>query len=378
MDKTTYKKEKVQTNHATIDSMVILLKIERCKILDDKLISKTRTFYEDTNEISELQPAKPIMLESKCKSIRITIGLKHVAGQTYVQLKVTSKLLKERYFEGINKDTISTYFHMLTEEKILEISWEHFLDGLVNDIDICKNIYINDRENFIPMVRDIEKITNESRIIPDVRNKEYHKGIYYRQRGNGTVKLPYWKIYDKERELIMKPTSVDFRKQYLQQYDINHLVRIEATIKNSSDIKELGKKGIIPKVKSLKDIMLLEASELDNYIKYAVNQYMNENYKDKRIMVERDTLSPTQAMIGQAIKVILEDDNYRLDEIKEMLAQAYLATDKNRQAVGRSRNRKMINEILNIMEKNDDEIRQKIAVEKETKNLLKSIGIEIG
>ena len=124
--------------------------------------------------------------------------------------------------------------------------------------------------------------------------------------------------------------------------------------------------------------MLLEASELDNYIKYAVNQYMNENYKDKRIMIERDTLSPTQAMIGQAIKVILEDDNYRLDEIKEMLAQAYLATDKDKQKVGRSRNRKMINEILNIMEKNDDEIRQKIAVEKETKNLLKSIGIEIG
>ena len=147
MDKTTYKKQKAQTEHATIDSMNILIRLEQCEIIDPKLISEVNLVYRETGEISDkVLPPKEIAIDSNCKSYQIKMKLvKYPHRQTreirkYIELKVSAKFLEKRYFEGINRFTIMEIYNKLMEQKVFYVSRQNFMNAVVNDIDICKNI----------------------------------------------------------------------------------------------------------------------------------------------------------------------------------------------------------------------------------------------
>lgn len=357
----------------TIDSLTIWINFNKCKIIDEKLISETRTYYESTNEISEIQPKKAIIIKRGNNTITYRIGIKQIGERKYIALTMSAKMLKEKYFEGITKENINEIYKIFIEEKIFKCEEETFKKALVMDIDICKTTYIKKRESFDRITEKIKRICKNNEAYINIEKKNEHKAIYLNTREKGTTRKPFVKLYFKEIEL--KTKSKEFKDKYLKKYEIENLVRYEATIKNGKTIKSLNKQGIIKEFKTLNQLLEIGKEELNKYIEYTLNQY-----KDNKILIEKEKQkmeTPTEAIIRGAIKILIESEIYNIEEITEILKNEYRNKNTQVQLNGRYKAKKMIEKATEKLYNTEEEIRGIIDADEDLKTVLKMIGIEI-
>lgn len=311
----------IPLDSARIDSLSLAIPKEEITIIDQNICSRVMTYFVDTGELEKTlpQPPKPYILEYDDIRVRLKwMQRVHLNNKLkeYLVITVSSKLLRERYFQGITSWNIKYIYYELMSWKIFECSEESFLNGEASDVDICINYNIS-QEAFIRTNKKIislakpgfnryfnwfcKKKTNSDIII--------NLGLDINSRSKAKPSTPYIKHYYKTVELLTK--SFQFFNTFLaKQFQpncqtLNNLARIEYTVKGYNHRRRLVNRGLLPdNLKTLNDWLEMDSKALNKVVYSGFEDYI---YIPDRELKEIDVkdLSPTDIVILRLIEKVI-------------------------------------------------------------------------
>ena len=138
------------------DSLQLFIRFDKCKIIDKRFTAKYTKIYNVPNNEGEDQYFKELETEKqnrqnslyieaagvsvKFQYARLMMEGKAVGQKEYCLITINSKQLQEQYFKGITKDTIQDLYDFIIGAKVVEFSYNTFINSRVADIDICLDI----------------------------------------------------------------------------------------------------------------------------------------------------------------------------------------------------------------------------------------------
>lgn len=206
--------------------------------------------------------------------ISCSYAVRNQFGEQRLFIGFSSKTLKSRYFNGIDRKTIHQCFQFINNEGLITISKESFLAALVVDVDFCVDYYLDSAD---ASIKEVVRICNEltipsKKLNVGTKRENNNLGIWWGKRdkvGNAYKSKQFLKYYAKAIEL--KYNSTAFYETYLKDnlnsdlidlngdkvphknfFEDDRLLRVETTIKDSRHFDTYGYK-----VKTLKDLLTL-------------------------------------------------------------------------------------------------------------------------
>lgn len=309
----------IPLNVGLIDSLTIYLPLDKISIIDERLTKEfVRHYVHLEQPDDEPEPPRPILINDNGVNFRFNKVVfpprdKEQQPQELIRLTLTSKMLFERYFEGINIDNISSIIDYINTRNIIKLDLETALDSICNDIDICinYNLLFEPYKESLFYLKKMVKPTKQDKvsIFPRKQTQKIDKnyGIQFGDRDSGSIGSPFCKFYNKTEELLTH--STDFYNKYLfpqLRYGLNidNLIRKEITIKNSSVKQNLIKKRLVNPdnpMKSLSDILNIPKNDLTKICNVQLKYY----YEKKEFHVSED-LSPTEKILSYYMNKIVE------------------------------------------------------------------------
>ena len=228
-----------------IDSLKIRVHLSDVKIINESLQSKWLLINEKTGEQDEsFFKANSYKVSKNGISTRFGIENQQTASQKiqpFIVILFNSKLLKDRYFEGITIDNIESLYNDIINMGVVSFTYKSFLNAECTDVDFKQDGTIS-IEGFSKSLKKIEEFAKPSK----KKNQGYksfnqanNKGIEFSDRRTTSCRSnPFLKIYHKGIELNNK--SMKFANDYLSSIDYTDIVRIECTVKNKAHFKYLG------------------------------------------------------------------------------------------------------------------------------------------
>ena len=276
----------LKTSEFKIDSFKIRIPKDTLNeiTLPDNLNAKIISIYAETGEIinSNQQGLKEKLSTLKISNdegiTSITIAIENIrttlTQREYLTLKITSKLLKQLYYKGINNETIYNVVEYLNSVGV-GISIEQLLKSEVTDIDICKDFLIgpNDYNSLINEIKLNTKASQEQNKGYNLFNKIDNKGIEFSSRKKATPNNPFFKIYNKFLDTKSLKHS-EFFKHYKIETESN-LHRIECTLKNKKHFEKYNLKN------TLESFMALTQEELSKIVSQITSIHLNKNERNK-------------------------------------------------------------------------------------------------
>ena len=233
-----------------IDSLKIRIPFHRVEILSDELqISWSRhnaeTFVVKENEEPTFQtmqvfPVKndygDILYKIRYDVLKATI--KKNAPEKFLFIGINSKILEQKYFEGITSDNIRLIYDKIIKHNIASFTFEDFLNGECTDVDFKKDVRCHEFQKVKSILSKMTKKTGLYGNGAKTFNQKDNSGIQWSKRETSTPSNPYFKLYNKKVELETK--SVLYFEKYIkdQDYNLSGLIRIEYTIKNKKHFRE--------------------------------------------------------------------------------------------------------------------------------------------
>ena len=142
------------------------------------------------------------------------------ATVTGLSLAITAKVLKDRYLEGIAKNSIDRVFQEINAHGIIEISYDDFLNARVEMADLKRDTIHEDLDDEFGLIA--------RRINPGTRFKRHSNGnLTIGQRTKATNSNLYIKWYRKKLEL--ETNSYEFLSNHEPNCPEN-LLRTEITL----------------------------------------------------------------------------------------------------------------------------------------------------
>ena len=254
---------------SSIDSFKYRIELHKVKIIDKNLLDCliTQTINSATGEIISSRELKLNSLKPEFDFYHIHFAINDLFGERFLVILINSKLLQSEYLQGMKMDNIHLVYNRIMECKIIDISFEDFLLGLVSDIDIKKDfeLDIDSFKNVISTLYQNTKPTKQSKYGVNKFTQEQNIGIQWNQRENASSKHPFLKLYHKEVE-AKHGTNKEFFYNYINLKQTKNVVRCEATIRGSKELKMYGIQG-----NRLIDLLKVSESELSKVIEYAID-----------------------------------------------------------------------------------------------------------
>lgn len=351
----------IKFNVALIDSLTIFLPLSEIKVLDNKLIDTFQVFYQSTGEILEdFFPPRPQFYDFDGIKFRMSKIVRNsfIANEPpteYIRLTITSKMLKENYFDGINKYNIIDIIDFINSKNVIEVTKDVFLNAGINDIDLCVNynLLFEPYKTALDLLKVQVKPSKQHavKLFRPKKDKENSKilsknyGIQYSTRDTAKLSEPFVKFYNKTDEL--QSNSTDFYNKYiypqtLKGLNISNIIRKEITIKDSRAKTNLVKKGIVKtsKIATLNDVLNLKQNELDLIINVSL-----KHYYEKKQFSPRSDLSPTDKIMCYYMHQLVEKGASKL----ELLSCLQIFDPANKSdAVSKSRFKKKLEDLIYI------------------------------
>ena len=372
--------QNIPINTPLTDSFSLKLLFDDCTIIDQRLTSQTCIYYESLDMVDcELSPPKPIKIISN--GITIRIGLAEIPifnavtkekNQTkFINLTVSSKLLKERYFEGININTVKYLYEEFIKFNIFTCTYETFLNGYISDVDICINRYSDSPQIFSDALDClISQTGNKQKHLHKV-SESMNMGLSFNKREHAKPSIPFIKLYHKEFELL--GNSADFYNTYLFPHyalQIKNLTRIEVTIKNYAHKERLKKYNICPQFKTLTEYLNIPEKDLYNVVIFSINSYIENKIRQKA-----PNLSPTDHIIYELIQnCILSGYDFKT---LQFIAMSFKGSSKQSTDVAQSRMRKKIKDLFDLLIHKDLKIQNKATHNNHVLEYLKFINFKL-
>ncbi|WP_142786093.1 hypothetical protein [Changchengzhania lutea] len=378
----------IPINIALTDSLSLKIPLDSCNVIDDRLLSATYIVYEATGEVERItldngefqdvkHPPKPIIISKNGITVRISVSEIPIYNEEtqkkvptrFINLTVSSKLLKHNYFQGITKDTVMNLYNEFMYFNVFRCSYDVFLDGYASDIDICINHYVDSPQIFHQVLKYLVTMSGDKSKYAHLISEGENLGLSFNKRNYAKPSLPFLKLYFKHWELISK--SAEFYNTYLfddYAHKISNLARIEATIKNYDHKRRLEKFKIFPRFKTLREYLLIPQEDLRRFVVFSLTTYI-----EKQPRLRAPNLSPTDHIIFELIQNCIRSghDLTTLLSIVESFEGSSMETQK----VQRSRMRKKIKELFNLNTSKDLELQQKVYENEKVNEYLKQLGL---
>lgn len=213
------------------DTLKMRLPLPLVHIKDDILFSKEITVNSLTGNVTN---EKVSTVEKDKTFYRIEpVNENGRTPENFLVIALGSKLLKERYLEGITIENKNLIYDAIKSHGLVDFSIDSFMDkSRCVDIDFKKDVfYQGDVNKLINKLYSNSKPKKKIGFGAEKFLKADNKGIQWSIRETtNIVSNPFLKMYAKDLELIHK--HPDFHSKYLGQYDLSGLLRLEATLKN--------------------------------------------------------------------------------------------------------------------------------------------------
>lgn len=319
------------SNTFSIDSLRIRIPIQEVEILKpiefdrfelvDKVTNETTAFdrfeLKDkiTNETTDIKKDSVRLYESGISLYikKELLRLNSMQGEFMVIL-INSKQLKERYFEGITKETVSLIYDYIISKEIIRFSYESFINAYCIDVDFKKDIKF--KTDFITVTKTLyNNVKPENKKITRPINQKGNQGLEFSKRNiTSNQQNPYIKLYNKEIELVNN--SDKFNREFLKPHHrhLKRLCRIEYTIKNKKHFEQFGIKDTrLKNLLELSDSKKIEMcqSHLKKHLEY--NSIPELVKKDKNLM-------PNDIIILNSIEIIINNQpNININSLIDIL-----------------------------------------------------------
>lgn len=218
----------------TIDSLKVRIPLSEVEIIGEnlgkihaKVNIETGESFDEFKKNSEYYNYKGVSMHWRLED-QYDKGI----VKSYLVLLINSKLLRQRYFEGIHRDNSKLLYDNVIQLGIVKFSYESFLKAQCTDVDFKEDFYCKIFNDVILKIKNISKLYVESKKGINLFKGKGNKGLEYGSRKTATPSYPYLKFYHKFIELVTN--STDFYNEYIKplKLDIENLVRVEFTIKN--------------------------------------------------------------------------------------------------------------------------------------------------
>ncbi|POS01589.1 hypothetical protein Q361_10949 [Flavobacterium croceum DSM 17960] len=299
----------IPLNKASIDSMTVFVELDKIIVKDYKLVTPYKVFYDDTAEIiDELHNPRPVYLETDGIKFRFSKVVwthpKTKETKEMICITVSTKMLKYKYFQGLNKDNVTDVVNFINSHGIIEITVDTFLQSTVNDIDLCVNYHLefNAYKSALVMLHHMVKQSKKHlvEIFPKRENMRVDDnfGLTFSKRETASIGNPFVKFYNKAFELINNSTefyNAFIFPQIKQGLKIDNIIRKEMTIKNAKHKDNVLKKHVtsVEKLQTVNDLFTLSQIELDTICNVQLKYY----YEKREFSVSSD-LSPMDKLIS--------------------------------------------------------------------------------
>jgi hypothetical protein len=242
---TKLQKKSVNINNTEIDSFKLRIPYTLVEVIDSRLEGTKTTWLNETSEV--LKEFKDNALLIKENGVSIRFGVETIPidskgnSSTYVTILINSKLLTNRYLEGITKDNIDVVYNEIMSKNVVKFRLQDMFEGFCTDADFKTDTEIN-KVGFNELLNYFKSNAKESsdegkgcRVFKQHNNN----GIQFSNRATTKFKTnPFWKLYHKGVELEFN--SLEFNETYLKGIDTKNRIRFEYAIKNNKHLKSLG------------------------------------------------------------------------------------------------------------------------------------------
>lgn len=233
----------------------------------------TGQVYKDT-----IKQARKLSNDNNITSVEISRAKAQIKAETksVIYVKLTSKIIKQRYFEGISIETlpiIVEYLNECLEPFGVSISIETLLNSEITDIDIARDMLLTleERKAVIDLMKTwsipSDRMDRGTRTFYD--NRKRPTGFQFGRREYSTPEYPFLKTYDKHLDSTSKQHQTFFK-----HYDIpvpEGLQRLEGTIKNKAHLDKFNIGN------QFRNILQLSPSELDGILAQIVDAHSPKN-----------------------------------------------------------------------------------------------------
>lgn len=259
------------SNTYKIDSFRCRIPMDQVRVINPDLVRTTQKFNVENGEVLQgterresylygydesdpyekfhHDPGKPFdnLISCKFQVQSVPVGCISVNGrkvpnyQECLVVSVSSKLLKGEYFTGINISNIFAIYDHLMSCRIAEFTFPAFLQSQVVDVDVCRDVLCS---TSLDDIADYVKKYSKYPDLIQVYRKSTNKGIQFSRRTEGTVRIPYMKLYNKRVQMEHESTDSGFRKnrEFAEYYlggisAINKdLIRYELNLRNKDHL----------------------------------------------------------------------------------------------------------------------------------------------
>lgn len=211
----------------------LLLQVEVPKVNSDSLSeTEFKNIAYTPNNLAKLG------IKTKFAVVQQFTGYDKEETIEVLEILVNSKLLKERYKEGIHKHNLRNLIEEINKIGLIELDMKTIaLYGMMTDIDIKADFYEMPPGQSKEILKGINEI---SKTTPTLTDRKQAAAIQYSYRHNSTgyISKPFIKLYHKGMELMHNSTT--FKDAFLSsQSDLNNVLRVEGQIKNKKHLNSL-------------------------------------------------------------------------------------------------------------------------------------------
>jgi len=274
-----------------IDSFTLKIAVEKVKNTSGILQSQVETTTTDLHTglvIEELTNFKTInTYYSENEEIPTTYEVRNYYNNTkdikqveqYYLIKITSKHLRNRYFEGLTKDNIKQVYQSIIDQNIIFVDYQDFLQSVCIDVDFKKDHYNKYYSDVLDKIKLATIPTKEIGTGIKTFNKKYNQGFQFGSRKYATETKPYIKYYNKELQTKVSEKNKGmkgFFETYLTEYQeqVKHLYRIEYTIKGKRMFQKYGLSG---------NNKLIELLNIPNEVKTGISKDILSKHTERII-----------------------------------------------------------------------------------------------
>ena len=309
----------IPLNRVKIDSFRIHIPIEYVTIISNNFNKKVvANVYEDgTIEDCDTHTTPPIF--KTITGINCRFDVKKLLSEnkqqrTFVRIIVNAKMLKQEYFNGIDKTNIHKVFKFINDTGIIQITKEDFLYANVYDVDFCVDVLLQDTtcKELVQTAYQLATPIKDLLIKPYTSAK--NRGIQFGMRktaGKSYETKQYLKYYAKLVSLKHDKKNTEFYETYVKDiihektlfadgteqdspFNEDNFLRMETTLKNSNHFATYGKQ-----VKTLKDLLQLDIKTDYSYFRRPQAHYMTSF----RIIKHSTELNTTDKVYIEMLKL---------------------------------------------------------------------------
>ena len=292
----------------SIDSFKWKIELDKVDILNRNLLDHIISIKTNsaTGEVLEEKPIQANSLQIQFNNYNIHFAINKMFGVEYLIVLINSKLLEENYLSGISQRNIESIYNQLMECKVFECSYPLFLDGIVSDIDIKKDLEVDTTAEFDSFTKQLELATLPNRKSKQGCNRfqqKSNKGIEWNSRASSSYSKPFLKIYHKGVE-SMNSKNHEFFNTYLDLATISKRIRIECTMKSKEEMIKHKIKG-----NRLRDLMSADVSTLNDVLIHSLTTNLVKRTPPTRTKT-KNQMSPQDLALFILLTNMIKEQQY--------------------------------------------------------------------